>query len=137
MALVREGASAAEMATALSVELQSRPAQIIAAAAPSLNRGKRTHEGLLRLADRLMSQPPPPDAAALAGRWWRESRQLRDQITGGTADVVGSLYPLSDWIPGASSLGGAERNCAQHPFTGGKVTITQWPRGQYDSDYAC
>ena len=61
-----------------------------------------------------------------------------DQITGGTTTAVsGSLYPLSDWIPGASSLGGAERNCAQHPFTGGKVTVTQWPGGQYDSDYAC
>jgi len=61
-----------------------------------------------------------------------------DQITGGTTTTAaGSLYSLSDWIPGASSLSGAERNCTQTPFTGGAVTVTQWPSGQYDGDYAC
>ena len=61
-----------------------------------------------------------------------------DQITGGTTTAVsGSLYSLSDWIPGATSLGGAERSCGQPPFTGGRVTLTQWTSGRHDSDYAC
>jgi hypothetical protein len=61
-----------------------------------------------------------------------------DQITGGTTTTAaGSLYALSDWIPGATSLGGAERNCGQPPFTGGRVTVTQWSGGRHDSDFAC
>jgi len=61
-----------------------------------------------------------------------------DQIAGGTTTTAaGSLYALSDWIPGATSLSGAERNCGQPPFTGGRVIVTQWSGGRYDGDYAC
>jgi hypothetical protein len=58
------------------------------------------------------------------------------QITG--SSTVGSLAGLDDWVPGASSLSGAQANCGQSAFTGGsgRVTITQWP-SQYDDDYSC
>jgi len=60
-----------------------------------------------------------------------------NQITGGTTSAAGSLYALSDWVPGATSLAGAERNCKQPPFTGGRVVVTQWSGGRYDGDYVC
>ena len=60
-----------------------------------------------------------------------------DSVTGGTSTTAaGSLYGIPDWIPGASSLSGAEANCALPPFTGGSVTVTQWT-GTVDNDYAC
>ncbi len=55
-------------------------------------------------------------------------------ITGGTSP--GSLSGAPDWIPGATTLMGAQSNCKLKSFTGGKVSITQWS-GRVDSDYAC
>jgi len=58
------------------------------------------------------------------------------QITGGTTPLSGLLYERPDWIPGATTLSGAEMNCSQTSFTGGAVTLTQWS-GNPDNDYAC
>jgi hypothetical protein len=61
-----------------------------------------------------------------------------DTITGGTTtSASGSLYGIPDWIPGARGLSGAEANCNQSSFTGGRVTVTQWFGHPYDGDYAC
>lgn len=58
-------------------------------------------------------------------------------ITGGTTTgSAGSLYGIADWIPGATRLSGAQANCSQTSFTGGRVTLTQWS-GRIDNDYAC
>lgn len=59
-----------------------------------------------------------------------------DSITGGTSKTAGSLYGIPDWIPGASSLLGAEANCGRPSFTGGRVAVTQWT-ATIDHDYAC
>jgi hypothetical protein len=75
-------------------------------------------------------------AAAAAVGVYSTSYQW-DQITGGTPTAAsGSLYGISDWIPGARTLSGAESNCAAASFTGGRVTVTQWT-GSPDNDYAC
>jgi len=60
-----------------------------------------------------------------------------DQITGGTTSTSGSLYGLSDWIPGAKTLSAAEANCTLASFTSGAVELTQWAGRSIDSDYAC
>ncbi|MDA8343164.1 MAG: hypothetical protein M0007_13215 [Actinomycetota bacterium] len=57
-------------------------------------------------------------------------------ITGGTSSSSGSLYGLPDWIPGATSLTGAQANCGLPSFTEGSVTVTQWT-GTVDNDLAC
>ena len=60
-------------------------------------------------------------------------------VTGGTTtSASGSLYGLADWIPGATTLAGAQANCGLPPFTGavGKVSLTQWA-ATFDNDYAC
>jgi hypothetical protein len=59
------------------------------------------------------------------------------QITGGTTSASGSLYRIPDWIPGASSLAGAQSNCALTSFTGGTISVTQWFASPYDGDNAC
>ncbi len=60
-----------------------------------------------------------------------------NSITGGTSTTAaGSLYGIPNWIPGASSLSGAQSNCSLPSFTGGSVTVTQWT-GTVDNDYAC
>ena len=43
-------------------------------------------------------------------------------------------YP--SWVPGASSLSGAQLNCSR-TITGGRVQYTQYPGGSIDGDYAC
>ena len=58
-------------------------------------------------------------------------------ITGGTSSASGSLYGIANWIPGARGLSGAEANCTQASFTGGKVVLTQWFGHPVDGDYAC
>ena len=61
-----------------------------------------------------------------------------NQITGtptGSA-AAGNLWGLPDWVPGARRESGAVSNCSSTPFTGGKVTITQWT-SSYDYDYSC
>lgn len=57
-------------------------------------------------------------------------------VTGGTTSASGSLYGISDWIPGAKTLSGAKSNCGLASFTGGRVALTQWS-GRPDNDYAC
>ena len=58
------------------------------------------------------------------------------QITGGTTSTTAGLGGLPDWVPGATSLSGAEANCALPSFTGGTVEITQFS-GNPDNDYSC
>ena len=58
------------------------------------------------------------------------------QITGGTSSTTADLGGLPDWIPGATTLSGAEANCALASFTGGTVEITQFS-GNPDNDYSC
>jgi len=59
-----------------------------------------------------------------------------NQITGGTTSAAGSLYGIPDWLPGAKTLSGAESNCRNASFTGGRITVTQFS-GHPDNDYAC
>lgn len=59
-----------------------------------------------------------------------------NQITGGTTSGSGSLFGIPDWVPGASSLSGAEADCTLPSFTGGTIAVTQWP-GRPDHDFAC
>lgn len=59
-----------------------------------------------------------------------------NQITGGTTSSSGSLYGIPDWIPGAKTLTRAKANCGLAPFTGGRITVTQWS-GRPDNDHAC
>jgi hypothetical protein len=54
-------------------------------------------------------------------------------ITGGTS----SFAAYQSWIPGASSLSGAQANCAGAGVTGGGVALTQYPSGGFDADYQC
>lgn len=51
--------------------------------------------------------------------------------------AAGDLWGEPDWVPGASTLSGAEANCSSAAFTGGKVTVTQYTARSLDSDYAC
>ena len=60
-----------------------------------------------------------------------------NQITGTpTGTAAGDLAGLPDWVPGATRQSGAVSNCSTTPFTGGRVTVTQWT-SQYDYDYSC
>jgi hypothetical protein len=58
-------------------------------------------------------------------------------------EIVGRVGPASNlagldsWIAGASTLEGAEQNCAQPPLTpGGRVTLTQYVR-ELDRNHSC
>ncbi|HUY54195.1 MAG TPA: hypothetical protein VMV23_03440, partial [Candidatus Nanopelagicaceae bacterium] len=53
------------------------------------------------------------------------------------AATLGSLVGLPDWIPGASSLTGAQTSCSLPTFTSGKVAVTQWFGSPYDGDWSC
>ena len=55
-------------------------------------------------------------------------------ITGGS---VTALNAVPTWVPGAGSLAQAVANCAKRSFTGGSVSLTQYPSNGYDGDYAC
>jgi DNA-binding beta-propeller fold protein YncE len=54
-------------------------------------------------------------------------------ITGGTS----SFAAHKSWIPGAKTLTQAKSNCTGSGFTGGGVTLTQYPSGGFDADYQC
>ena len=66
-------------------------------------------------------------------------------ITGGTGSAVprlpdGSPSPLvglPEWGAGASSLTDAQSNCGVTPFTGGRITLTQFVSGAFDYDVSC
>ena len=49
-----------------------------------------------------------------------------------------SLYTLSSWIAGATTLTAARTNCSAAPLTaGGNVALTQYTTGAYDYDHSC
>ena len=55
---------------------------------------------------------------------------------------VGSGWPVSigrpDWIPGATTLAQAKKNCRLAPLTGGgAVSVTQWKTQPANSDLSC
>lgn len=54
------------------------------------------------------------------------------QITGG-AQLPASVL---NWVAGASSATAARGFCSSS-FTGGPVTLVQYPSGRFDADYAC
>ena len=54
-------------------------------------------------------------------------------ITGGTTTF--SAYP--SWVAGAADAAGARANCAGPGFTGGGVTLAQYPSGGFDADLRC
>jgi uncharacterized lipoprotein NlpE involved in copper resistance len=56
-----------------------------------------------------------------------------DMITGGTSAF--SAYP--SWVAGAADAAGAAANCAGPGFTGGGVTLAQYPSGGFDADLRC
>lgn len=61
-----------------------------------------------------------------------------NQITGSpTGTSAGSLWGLSDWVPGATRQSGAVTNCAQTSFTAGTLSLTQWTSGGLDYDHSC
>lgn len=58
-------------------------------------------------------------------------------ITGLNATTSQSYFSSQpDWVAGAGSLAGAKSNCSAS-FTGGRVTLAQYPSGGFDADYAC
>jgi len=54
-------------------------------------------------------------------------------ITGGTTTF--KAYP--SWVAGAADPAGASANCAGPGFTGGGVTLAQYPSGGFDADLRC
>lgn len=54
-------------------------------------------------------------------------------ITGGSTAF--RAYP--SWVAGAASASGAAANCAGPGFTGGSVTLAQYPSGGFDADLRC
>jgi hypothetical protein len=59
-------------------------------------------------------------------------------VQSGTANPAPSnLNGLPSWLAGATTLEGAQANCAQLSLTGGKVTVTQYLMNGLDHNYAC
>ena len=54
-------------------------------------------------------------------------------ITGGTS----AFSAYSSWVAGAADAAGASANCAGPGFTGGGVTLAQYPSGGFDADLRC
>src|SRR5580700_428004 len=56
----------------------------------------------------------------------------------GTVHANSPLYRLPDWIPGATTLSRAKKNCGLAPLTGGgTVTVVQWSTKPVNRDLAC
>lgn len=56
----------------------------------------------------------------------------------GTIPTTSPINNVLSWIPGASSLSGAQANCFLAPLTaGGKVVMTQWFGRTFDQDNSC
>jgi hypothetical protein len=56
----------------------------------------------------------------------------------GTVRPNSPLYRLPDWIPGATTLSRAKKNCSLAPLTGGgTVTVVQWSNKPVNRDLAC
>ncbi|HJT38674.1 MAG TPA: hypothetical protein VJ818_09630 [Actinomycetota bacterium] len=63
-----------------------------------------------------------------------------NQITGLTASTSPSYFSTSyvDWVPGATSLSGAQARCSSaYSFTGARVQLTQYIANNLDVDYRC
>ena len=62
--------------------------------------------------------------------------QVRAVAGGGLVDEV--RYDLPDWIPGATTLSRAKKNCGLAPLDGGgTVTVVQWTTKPVNRDLAC
>ena len=60
------------------------------------------------------------------------------QIVGAQVSATSNLNGLDSWLPGASSLAGAQSNCSLSALTtGGKVTVTQYFTSTLDRDISC
>jgi hypothetical protein len=72
------------------------------------------------------------------GYQWGEIVGALGAVQSGTA-IPGpsNLNGLPSWLAGATSLEGAQANCAQPPLTGGTVTVTQYLMNGLDHNYAC
>ena len=58
-------------------------------------------------------------------------------ITGLNATTSQAYFPSQpDWVAGAGSLSQAQSDCSAS-FTGGRVSLVQYPAGSFDGDYAC
>ncbi len=57
--------------------------------------------------------------------------------TAAAYSVSNTLWGLNEWVTGARGQSGAESNCRQTPFTGGKIVVSQWFSHPYDGDYSC
>jgi hypothetical protein len=56
----------------------------------------------------------------------------------GTVSSSSPLYRLPDWIPGATTLSRAKKNCGLAPLTrGGAVTVVQWTTKPTNRDLSC
>jgi len=56
----------------------------------------------------------------------------------GTVRATSPLYRLPDWIPGATTLSRAKKNCGLAPLTGGgTVIVVQWSMKPVNRDLAC
>jgi hypothetical protein len=56
----------------------------------------------------------------------------------GRVSSTSPLYRLPDWIPGATTLSRAKKNCGLAPLTGGgTVTVVQWTTKPVNRDLAC
>ncbi len=56
----------------------------------------------------------------------------------GTVNSTSNLYVLDSWLPGSSSLSGAENACKLPALTGGgTTTLTQYVAKRVDYDYSC
>ena len=54
-------------------------------------------------------------------------------ITGGTS----AFGAYSSWVAGGANAAGARANCAGPGFTGGGITLAQYPSGGFDADLRC
>ena len=56
----------------------------------------------------------------------------------GPVRATSPLYRLPNWIPGATTLSRAKKNCGLAPLTGGgTVTVVQWSTKPVNRDLAC
>lgn len=67
-----------------------------------------------------------------SGNQWKTITGLTSQTT---RSAFGSSPPA--WVAGASTLKGAQRNCASTGFTGARPTLAQYSLSGYDADLRC
>jgi hypothetical protein len=72
-------------------------------------------------------------AAGVAALGFYSTQLQWNEITGGT--LAFSARP--SWVAGARSLKGAQDRCHGSGFTGGPVTLAQYPASGFDADLAC